>query len=85
MDRLAVQQHLPSLGRQQAREGAQQRGLAAGVRPDNDGDPPGRHGKVQPVEDACFAVPGGKAGGEEGVRFHREPPDRLTRTIRKIR
>ena len=57
----------PERGAQQPRHGPQQRGLAAGVGPDDDRDPAGGHGEVQGVDDDPVAVAEGDVADLEGV------------------
>ncbi|GAA1620628.1 hypothetical protein GCM10009679_26770 [Saccharothrix algeriensis] len=52
----AVEQHAAAARFQEPAEGTQQRRLAAGVGPDDDGEPAGWDGDRQPVEDGPLLV-----------------------------
>src|SRR5699024_5666558 len=86
MDLLPVQQHLAATRREQARHGAQQGRLAAGVGADDRGDPAGEQGEVEVLDDGAIAVAQCELAGEQAVcGGHRALAWRLVRMSRTVR
>ena len=82
VNRFAVEQYLAGPRLQQPGHGAQKRGFPTGIGADNRRNFARRNGQVEIVEDVVITVAGGKAGDDQGMRGHKEPPARLTRMMR---
>lgn len=67
-----VEEHASAGSGEQASKGAEERRLAAGVRPDNDGERAGWDGHLEPVEDRSLLVGDRQVGGAE-LTAHARP------------
>lgn len=79
----AVEDDSAGSGRQQSGHRFEQRGLAAGVGPDDARDLAGRQGQIKSLDDLCVTVGQMQVlGGKRMVLGHREPPERLILMMR---